>query len=95
MLAATGMDVDKLILLLLSVRYSAQQDCPLPMKNLARQEVGAELELEGWEWMGLHSNSDSLTALKLPYMPSLTLSLLFCKVGVHTPPLQGGSKDRR
>lgn len=52
-----------------------------------------ELELERWGWMGLHSNFDSLTALKLPYMPSLTLSLLFCKVGVHIPPLQGGSKD--
>lgn len=52
-----------------------------------------ELELERWGWMGLHSNFDSLTALKLSYMPSLTLSLLFCKVGVHIPPLQGGSKD--
>lgn len=40
-------DADKLISLLLRVRYWAQQDCRLLTKSLAGQEVGADPELGG------------------------------------------------
>lgn len=87
------MNVDKLISLLLGVRYWAQQGCPLHTKSLAGKEVGQNLSLQGgWASIGILTRS---TAYQLPHMPSLTLSLLFCKVGVNTPPLQGVRKDWR
>lgn len=92
MLAAVRMCVDSLIPLA-STRYRDSRDCPLSTRNLSETGRGAEPGLRGgWACVQILTRS---IASQLPQVPSLTLSLLFCKVRVTNPPSQSGGKGGR